>query len=217
MENQITALVTIKIQPEDDPQVLVLFREAEVLRDWAIRRVISSDTDLAPASDDLSMIAKLKKALTEKKAEYVKPIKGYLDDVNAAFAKIMTPLDEADRATRNKILDYRSAVAKRAAEAEEINRQAQELARRQAQFSGTGEFTVDTTPMQAPAPVSRVSTDLGTAGIVRNTSWELVDFALVPDQFKVLDSGKITKLVKGGGTIPGIKIVVTEGLRVTTR
>lgn len=44
-----------------------------------------------------------------------------------------------------------------------------------------------------------------------------MDFALVPDQYKMLDSGKITKLVKGGGTIPGIKVIVIESLRITTR
>ncbi len=207
------ALVTIKVKPEDDPQVVALAGEAARMRDFAIARIIGTDADLKPATEDLSLIAKLKKALTEAKADYVKPIRGYLDDVNAAFTKIMTPLEEADKVTRGKILAYREAQAKRAAEAEAINQQKADLARREAQFSGTGEHTVDLTPVEAPAPIKRVSTDFGMASVANVITWELVDFALVPNEFKVLDSGKITRLVKAGGSIPGI----TEGLRVITR
>ena len=212
-----TAVASIKIKPENDPRVLALAKEAEQLRDFALARKLTTDADLTPATEDLSIIAKAKKSLTEAKAEYIKPIKGYLEDVNAAFTKIMTPLDEADKVTRNKILTYRSEQQRRQAEAEELNRQALELAKRQAEFSGTGEFTVDTTPIETPPPVKRVSTELGTAGVVRNLTWELVDFMLVPDQYKILDAGKITKLVKGGGSIPGIKIFTEETLRVMTR
>ena len=214
--SEITALATVKVKPEDDPKVVALAHEAEGLRDYAVARVILTEVDLRPATDDLSIIAKVRKALTEAKAEYVKPIKGHLDDVNAAFARIMTPLEEADKVTRSKIMAFREVQARRAAEAEAINRQKEELARREAQFN-EGEITINTTPVEPPAPVKRISTDMGTAGVVRNLTWELVDFALVPDQYKLPDSAKITKLVKGGGTIPGIRVFITESLRVTTR
>lgn len=213
----VTAVATIKVKPQDDPRIVALADEATKLRDFAIARTINTDADCKPATDDLSIIARVKKALTEARAEYVKPIRGYLEDVNAAFTKILAPLDEADKVTRSKILSYRDAQAKRAAQAEQLNREAADLARRQAEFSGTGEFTVDTKPVEAPAPVKRVSTELGTAGVVRNLTWELVEFSAVPDQYKVLDAGKITKLVKAGGSITGIKVIEGETLRVTTR
>ncbi len=211
------AVVTIKVKPEDDPNVIALATEVRKLRDFAVARIIGADSDLKPATEDLSVIAKVKKALTEAKALYVKPIRGYLEDVNAAFTSITAPLDEADKVTRDKILAYREVQRKKATEAEAINQAKADLARREAQFNGTGEVTIDTTPVEAPAPIRRVSTDLGTAGVVRNLTWELVDFATVPDQYKVLDAGKITKLVKAGGTIPGIRVIEGETLRVTTR
>ncbi len=217
IDNSEAEVAVIKIKPQDDPRVRALADEATKLRDYAVARTIKTDADCKPATEDLSVIARVKKALTEAKADYVKPIRGHLDDVNAAFTLILAPLDEADKVTRNKILAYREEQAKRAAEAEEINRQKAELARREAQFNGTGEITIDTTPVQAQEPVKRVSTDIGTASVQKVTTWELVDFAAVPDQYKILDAGKITKLVKGGGTIPGIKVIVKEGLRVTTR
>ena len=214
-EVAITAI--IKIGPEHDPAVLTLAEEARKLRDYAAVRVIATDIDLKPATEDLSIIARVKKALAEKKADYLKPIKAHIDAVSAAFLSITAPLDEADTITRNKVKDYRAAVEKRRLEAEEINRQKQELARRETAFHGTGEITVDTAPVEAPAPVNRVFTDLGTASMMKVKKWELVDFKAVPDEFKLLDSGKITKLVKAGGTIPGIRVYEEESIRVTTR
>ena len=163
------------------------------------------------------MIAQVKKGLAAIKTEYVKPIKGHLDDVNAAFNMILKPLEEADSITRAAILAYRAAAQKRAAEAEAINRQAEELARKQAEFSGTGEFTVDTTPKVAPAVVDKVRTDIGSAGVMKVTKWELVDKAAVPEDYKILDAAKITKIVKAGGSIPGIRVYTEDTLRVNTR
>ncbi len=211
------SLATIKVKPEDDPKVVALATEARQLRDFAVARVIGTEADLKPATEDLSIIAKVKKALTEAKALYVKPIRGYLDDVNAAFTSITAPLDEADKVTRDKVLAYRQVMAKRAADAEKLNADALDVARRQAEASGTGEFTVNTTPVVAPAPVKRVATELGTASVQKVVRWEVVDKALVPEDYKILDAGKITKLVKGGGSLPGIKVIIDEGLRVTTR
>ena len=213
--SQTTALV--RIGPEHDLAVLALAEQARGLRDYAVARIIATDIDLKPATEDLSIIAKVKKALAEKKAEYLKPIKTHIDDVSAAFASIMLPLDEADSVTRKKVKDYRDEVEKRRQEAEEINRQKQELARREAAFSATGEITIDTTPVEVPMPIGRVITDLGTAGTMKVKKWELVDFKAVPDEFKMLDAGKVTKLVKGGGTIPGIRVYEEESIRITTR
>ncbi|MDP2158644.1 MAG: hypothetical protein Q8K68_13165 [Nitrospirota bacterium] len=214
---EVMTTAIIKIGPEHDPAVLALAGEATKLRDYALARIITTDIDLKPATDDLSVIAKLKKALAEKKADYLSPIKAHIDAVNQAFSSIMQPLDEADLITRNKVKEYRAAIEKRRLEAEEINRQKQELARREAVFNGTGEVTIDTTPVEVPIPVSRIATDLGTASTMKIKKWELLDFQLVPERYKILDAASITKIVKAGGTIPGIKVWEEETIRVTTR
>lgn len=206
----------INIHPESDTSVLSLVCEANRMRDFAIARVIAADADLSPATEDLSMIAKLKKALTEKKAEYYKPVKAHLDAISAAFQTILTPVEEADKITREKIMAYRAEQSRKAAEAEAINQAKLDLARREAALNG-GEITVDLTPVEAPAPVKKVQTDLGTASTMKVVKWELLDFAAVPDQFKVLDSAKVTKLVKAGGGIPGIRVFEEETLRVTAK
>ncbi len=216
-DHEYVTTALIKVGPEHDPAVLALAEDARRLRDYAIARAIISDADLKPATEDLSIIAKVKKALAEKKADYLKPIKAHIDAVNAAFTSITAPLDEADLITRNKVKDYRAAAEKRRLEAEEINRQKQELAQREAAFNGTGEITIDTTPVVAPEVIRRVNTDLGSASTFKVTKWELVNFAAVPDEFKMIDSGKVTKLVKAGGSIPGIRVFEEESIRVTTR
>ncbi len=213
--DDIASTAVIRIGPERDPAVLKLAEEARSLRDYAIARVIATDVDLTPATQDLSIIAKVKRALAEKKADYLKPIKAHVDAVSAAFASITSPLDEADTITRTKVKDYRAAVEARRVEAEAINRQKADLAQREAAFSGTGETTVDTTPVPVPIPINHVRTDLGSAGTMKVKKWELVDFALVPDEFKALDAGKITRMVKAGGTLPGIKVWEEETIRVT--
>ena len=64
--------VVIRVKPEDDPSVVALTGEALKLRDYAVARVIATDADLPGATNDLALMASLKKALTEKKAEYTK-------------------------------------------------------------------------------------------------------------------------------------------------
>ena len=213
----IGTVAVVRVKPEDDMAVTTLAQEAMRLRDYALVRVVATDDDLIPATDDLSLIAKVKKRLAECKAGYLQPIKAHLDTVAAAFASVMAPLEEADRVTRGKVNAYRVAQQQRQAEAEAINRQKEELARREAEFSGTGETTVDLTPVVAPAPVRRVTTDSGATGTMVIRKWEVQEFALVPDDYKVLDAGKITRIVKAGGNIPGIKTWTEETLRVTAR
>lgn len=217
-EPEITTTAIIKVGPEHDPAVLALANEARKLRDYAAARAITCDADLKPATEDLSIIARLKKALAEKKADYLKPIKAHIDAVNAAFTSIMAPLDEADLITRSQVRDYRAAIEKRRLEAEEINRQKQELARREAAFNG--EITIDTTPVEVPAPVTRVSTDLGTASTMKVYKWELLDIALVPKEYLAVNAGVVTSVVKaskGKIIIPGLRIWEEDTLRVTTR
>lgn len=214
-------VAVINVKPEDDPRVLALAGEAETLRSIAQSRVISSQADLVPATDDLSVIAKVKKALTEAKADYVKPIKGHLDDVNAAFAKIMIPLEEASQTNRAKLAAFYQESEKRRKEAEEINQQKIELARREAAHNGTGEVTVDTTPVEVPAPVvSKVQTSMGSTSTVQVHKWEVVDLSQVPAQYLMPNSALITQVVKaskGKIVIPGIKVYTEDTIRVNTR
>ncbi len=206
----------IKIQPESDITILTLLAEANRLRDYAIARVITTDADMSLAVNDLSIIAGIKKALTAKRAEYYKPIKAHLDTVSADFQTLLTPIEDADRITRDKWTAYRNEQARRKSEADAINRAKEELAKREAMLNH-GEITVDLTPVEAPSPIVRVQTEMGTAGIVKNRKYRVVDFAKLPDQYKIENSALLNKVVKAGiPEIAGVEIYIEEGLRVSS-
>ena len=218
IEQTTTDIAVIKISPARDDAIIGLLEEGRKLKEFAVARTIARDEDLKPATDDLSLIAKLKKALNEKKAEYVKPIKAHLDAVNAVFTGIMAPFEEADIITRQKITAYRASIEKARQEAEAINQAKIDLAKREEAL--TGEHTVDLTPVEAPIQVTKVSTDMGTVGMMKIYKFEVIDKALVPEEYKLVDTAKVGAVVrasKGTIIIPGIKIIAEETLRVSTR
>jgi len=207
----------IKIAPERDYIIQALYSQGIELMRFAEKRVITCDQDLMPATDDLAIIAGLIKKLEAKKKEYIDPINAHLAAFREVFNRFMQPLTEANAINRDKVTAYNAAVKKRAADIAEVNRQALELARRQAELSG-GEFTVDTTQIAAPIPVQHVRTDMGTAGTVRNRKYRVVNFAELPDQYKIENSALLNKVVKAGiPEIKGVEIYFEDSLRVTLR
>jgi len=208
----------ININPRDDTAIVNLQTEIIKLSNYAFERKIKSDADLTPAGDDLILISKLKKALKDKQLEYVNPIKAHLDKVQYVFKDLLTCLDDIEKTNKAKISAYTDAQKAKVAEAEEINRQKEELAHKEAVFNGTGEITIDTTPVEAPAPVKKISTLSGSISEVKApNTWELEDFDKVPNQYKILDTVRINQLVRAGGSIPGIKIITHTTIRTTTR
>jgi hypothetical protein len=212
------SIAIINIKPQEDVSVVYLKAEITKLKEYSLTRTITKDEDISPITDDLSLISNLKKALKEKADEYIKPIKGHLASVQTVFNDILAILDEADQINRNKIMAYRNEQKRRQAEADELNRQAVELARKQAEFSGTGEFTVNTEPVIAAPVVKKVSTTMGTVATQTIWKWELEDLSKVPNDYKIIDASKITKVVKAGlRNIPGIRIYSEDTLRVNAR
>ncbi len=214
-----TQTALIRIRPDADESLLALRDEISRIMKYSSLRVITSDADLAPATDDLSIIARLRKALEDKRKEYVSPVNEHIKVVNAYFKVLTDPLEVADKTTRNKILAYRAEQEKKRQEAEEINRQKEELAMREAAFNGTGEITVDTTPVPVPeVQPNHVRTDTGTLGKVMVRKWEVEDLSKVPIDYLMIDATKVGKVVRAGiPSISGIRIWQEENLRVTTK
>jgi len=176
MENSATAV--IRINPAGDESVLLLLCEANLLRGFAESRVVMCADDVMHATEDLSLMANLKKALTAKQTEYVKPIKEQLAGVTDQFKMILTPIEDADRITRAKILAYRAAEQSKSAEIERINNLRMEAARAEAALNGTGEITEPVNLMPEVAPVAtKVQTEVGNLGTMK--VWKL-SFPKVP-------------------------------------
>jgi hypothetical protein len=208
----------INVAPESDISVIGLYQESQKLLEYAQSREILSNADLTSATEDLTLIAKLKKAIEDKRKEYVNPIREKLDKVNAAFKEFTEPLTQADGINRGKIVTYRHEVERKRQEVEAIEREKQELARREAELN-QGETTVDLTPIAKPAPVPEVvRTDMGNTGMMKMRKWEVEDISKVPAEYLTVDTVRIGKVVRAGiPSIPGIRIWEEETLRVNTR
>lgn len=209
----------IRIAPRDDVTVVNLYLEAVKMLDYAKGRVISTNEDLKPATEDLSLIANYKKAIEEKRKEYTVPIREKLDLVNEAFKELMAPVLEADKITRDKILWFHNEQNRLREEAERI--EAEKLRLAQAEMELKGEHTVDLEPVEKPEVVpDRIRTQVGDAGTMDVWKYEVVDFALVPDEFKVVDHtmlGAIARKHHDAKQVPGIRFYSEKTLRVNTR
>ncbi len=216
-----TALV--KISPEIDRSFLQLESEALGLRGFAEQRAIINGEGVVRATDDLSIMANLKKAIEEKRKEYVGPLNAHVKVINEAFKRITEPLQQADQMTRDKILMWRREQERKRAEAEEIQRLEEEARARRAKLAqDQGEPAPEEEVLPAPvvpdAPAARVHTDMGTLGTATIWKFEVVDFSLLPDRFKMENATLIGKVVRAGEReIPGVEIFEESTLRVQPR
>jgi hypothetical protein len=208
----------IKVNPYGDVAVLQLVSEGNRLRDYAAARVILTDVDVASATDDLSLLARLKRSLEDKRKEYTGPVNDHLKAINEAFKVVGAPFEEADRITRTKVLAYRAEQERKRRETEEINRLRLEAAQREAAMN-QGEITEAVVVLETPAaPPAHVRTDSGTLGTSMVWKFEVTDFQALPDEYKMVDSVKLGKVVRAGlHNIAGVRIWEEETLRVTAK
>ncbi len=186
--------ITVRVKPEVDAAVLGLYAEALKLEEYAESREITTSADLKPATDDLSLIAKLKKALGEKRTEYLAPLQDNLKAVGTAFDTLLEPILAADKINRDKMLGFAQEEARKKSEEEEINRLRMEAAQKEAELNG-GEITesVNLVEVRPEAP-ERVRTDLGMAGMTDHWKYEVFDFALLDDAYKVEDNAMLNSI-----------------------
>ena len=84
--NTETTTVLVKASPQNDTEVIAFYNEALELLRYAESRVIATAEDLKPATDDLSIIAKVKKGMEEKRKDYLRPFQDHIKETNAAFS-----------------------------------------------------------------------------------------------------------------------------------
>jgi len=209
----------INIYPDED--AVGLYREGQKLLQYALDRVIITNEDLKPATDDLTIIAKTRKALEAKRVDMSKPIREYLNKVQDGFKRMLEPFDDADKLTRGQIIAFSAEQSRKVAEAHQIEADKLDLARREAAFNGTGEHTQELETIVAPPEAPRIiRTDMGT--VSGRTIWkaEVVDFALLPDEYKLPNEQLLRSFAnstKGTREIPGVRIFSESGLTVRAK
>jgi len=203
----------------EDVEVQNIFQQSKRLLEYAESRVIKDVQDIKMATDDLAIIAKYKKVMEEKRKEYLRPLQEEVKAINDNYKFWMQPIEAADRITREKILAFNKEQERRRLEQEEINRKRQEAAEQEMKLNGELSESVNLVEVAPPAP-KRVSTDMGTTGMVDNWKYEVIDFALLPDEYKVADTSMLNAVAKkhhDRKQIPGVRFYNEPVIRVNAK
>ncbi len=199
------------------PEYRNLASSAMQLLAYAQGRSVRTDADARAATDDLVMIAATLKRLEVLQIQYLRPLRDTITALNAEFGAVKAPLTEATRLDKIGIQEYQMAVKKRADDLADIETERLKLAHMEAAVND-GAHTQDLAPIAKPIVPERFSTYVGTTGTAKVRKFVITDFGSVPDEWKMLDTTKVGRAVRGGiGAIPGIRIYLEETLRVTSR
>ena len=211
-------VVTLTLtDPNSDALVVAFWKQAFGLLRHATDLNIVKVEDLKLATDGLSVISKLKKAVGEKQKEYLQPFKEHIAEVNEAFKRLMEPILAADSLTREKVAAYYAEQARIRREQEEVNRLRMEAAEKEMALKSELSESVNLVEVTSE-PAKAVQTDMGTSGMAKIWKFEVIDFSLLPDRFKMENATLIGKVVRAGEReIPGVKVWSEDSLRVTAR
>ncbi len=185
----------IQIAPDQDAAVKMIIEEAQAALAYAEALEIKSPEDRAKANNDLAVIGKMKKALTEKQADYTKPLNAYKDSILATFREMLAPILKADEVTRSKMMAYTREQERIRMQQEEINRKRQEAHDAEVALKGKSSEPVGLVEV-APAAPSIVRTEAGTSGMTAHWKYRVIDFALLPDAYKVEDNSQLSAIAK---------------------
>ena len=184
----------------------------EKLKIEAIDQVVGNDAEEKDAIEKTGQTKKLLKAIETQRKEAIKEPDEYVRGINSFCKSFKDSLSEIERLLKKKISDYgwQKEIERRKKEKEvqEEARKLQEKINTEAEKAG-----IEPPKVGAPAPMIKekkvVRTESGTSSHLR-TEFKLIDildFALVPDDYKVLDKSKVRAAIKAGiREIPGLKI-----------
>ena len=197
----------VQALPENDLTVKQLYTDCQAILQMVRDMEVKTVDDFHLAQNRMGGIYSLKKELEAQRTSRTKPLQSQLKQINDSFKSLMEPIVEADNICQGKVMAYKREQDRLRAEAEAINRMQIEAAERKAALEGTLAEPVELVAPITVAP-DRVITESGADINTRKIKkWRVIDQAKVPEEYKVIDNGRVTKAVKGGiGEIPGIEI-----------
>ncbi len=187
--------VAITLRPGEDLEAHGYYEEAEKVLTKAQAVVIATVDHIKLVNDDLSFISKLKKAMEGKRKSLLDPLKLQADAIRETYTFLMAPVLEASKIYKEKMLAYNAEQTRLRLEQEAINREKAELAAREAALKGKDVEPVELVEVSPEAPKS-VSTDMGASGQRDVWKYEVVDFAQLPDAYKMVDTAQLSAIAK---------------------
>ena len=178
--------------------------------------IVVDDAGVESASVILKTIADTKKSIEERRTFFVKPLNDQVKNINDLFKSIVAPLAVADSMIRGKILVYRQkqqdALRKEQERLDAEARKAQKKADVKAERNGVESVTI-VAPVVAPPP-----TTIGNATVKKVWKFRVVDTAIVPRDYMIVDETKIRAAVRDGlRSIQGVEIFQEDQLSIGGR
>jgi len=196
----------VKLKPGDDTIVQGFYEHGLGLLKYAQSRIIANIDDMKLATNDLTVIRKVKREIDERRKDYLSPFREHIDEVNAAYKTIMAPVEEADKVTEASMLKYNSDLAERVRAEQEINRKKQELAEDEMNLHGELSQSVDLVEV-SPPPSKVVRAGVGTVSQRDNWKYRVVNRDLIPREYLVPDHAALMAAAKQKGEkiVPGVE------------
>jgi hypothetical protein len=180
---------------------------------------IVDDASDMEAKQFLVQVTTARKRWDELRHWFVDPQNAYIKAINNLFKAQAAPVDEAESILRGKVSAYFRAKQDAARKEQERLRKLAEArnARQAAKAEANG---TEPPPAIFPLPTVAVPektthTESGSVTLRKRWTFEIVDPAQVPDEYKTVDERKIGAVVKAGiRNIPGVYIFEKEELAV---
>lgn len=195
--------------------------------------VISPETELK-AREYLASVRKAVKDLKSSVTELKKPFKQEIDDIDKLSKPLLEKLQQRDQETEQAILAYLRKVREETEKRnqKELEKYEKKVATVEAKaIANNKPMPIVLPPSLASAPAKTVEIEGAKQTVVKRKAWRMriagsevadpsVVTAKLSDEFKtgipleyfILDTARIGKVVRAGGTIPGIEVYEEESL-----
>lgn len=213
------AETALALRPGEDVEAQDYYGQAVRLLEIAHAREITMTEDLKGANDDLALISKLSKAMKAKREGYLAPLRNQTQEINQTYNALMAPIINAEKVTKDKMLAFNNEQRRRRQEQEDINRKRMEAAQQEMNLKGEMTESVNLVEV-VPEPAKSVSTEIGTSGMTDHWTYEVLDFALLPDAYKVADTAMLNTIAKrhhDTKPIPGVRFYNEPYIAVRTK
>ena len=194
------------------------------LADQADSFVVETEIDVGIASEFLKGIKDTENKIEAKRLEFTGPLNQSLKAINTTFKNLKEPLAKAKRTVSDKILSWRKIEAAKVRKAEEEARKIEEEKIRKIQETCESEIDVKDKQemieeiMEEEEPeviIKKPETTIGNTQARKIWTFEVTDFAKVPDKYKMINQVEVMADIRAGERdIPGIKIYQKEILSV---
>ena len=195
--------------------------------------IVSPETEVK-AREYLASVRKAVKDLKSSVVELKKPFKQEIDEIDKLSKPLLEKLQQRDQETEQAILVYLRKVRE---ETEKANQKALEKYEKKVAtveakaIANNKPIPLVLPPAMASAPAKTVEIEGAKQTVVKRKAWRMriagsevadpsVVTAKLSDEFKtgipleyfILDTARIGKVVRAGGTIPGIEVYEEESL-----